>query len=1097
MPFNSQSVKSLLKKGEIKKLFIEELGWDGGKTSKECKIGSNSYQLNEIAQKAGFKVWLCGLTSSKLPQREEIKLVHRQLVKESYEHIIIFLSNDAKSQSWLWVRRDANKPISYKHHIVTVGQDGESLIQKLRELFIAFEDEEKGITISDVTSKAKKAFDVEKVTKKFYQEFDKHRDIFLGFIEGIPVDSDREWYSSVMLNRLMFAYFIQKKGFLDSNPDYLKSKLKECKQKKGEDKFYSFYRLFLLRLFHEGLGTKKINRVKGLESLLGNIPYLNGGMFDVHELELPERYGKTIEIKDEAFEKIFSYFDQYQWHLDERPLKNDNEINPDVLGYIFEKYINQKQMGAYYTKEDITEYISKNTIIPFILDSTKAKYSAPFDTPDSQVWGLLKRNPDEYIFKSIRHGVDLELPAEIALGIDTSKPNLIKRRAGWNKPAPVDFALPTETWREVVLRRERYAELKKKLSAGGVHSVDQLITLNLDIRQFALEVIDNCEDADLLWAFWQSIYKITVLDPTGGSGAFLFSALNILEPLYEGCLERMEFLLHGSLAKGRLRDFQDILAKSKSHYNRKYFILKSIILNNLYAVDIMEEAVEICKLRLFLKLAAQVEPDAACENLGIEPLPDIDFNICAGNSLVGYGTYDEVQRAVTSTLDFDNTMEKIAVKAADLQKTFDKFRQLQTECDGSVSSADKLQLQYKLNELEDVLNHNLASEYGVKVNDRVAYAKWLKSHQPFHWFIQFYGILEDGGFDVIIGNPPYVEYSKKDKTTKQSIKDKYQIRDYKTNSTNNLYAFTIERTLLLQSQRSWSGMIVPVSFVSGESYSPLVGLACTKEMWLSSFSNRPAKLFDGVEQRLTIYIRRNTGSILHSSSYSHWYSDERSHLFSGLAYTETLRFGPSLLPLKLGCTLERSIIDKIISHKTNVTPLKGRGDYGVWFHDGPTYWIRALPFEPNMGIKSARSNHYHRISTSSREAALIICALLNSSTFYLFFKAVSNCRDFGGKELYLFAIPDALLSIPKEFVFLANRLGESLKATAHRTSRRYDSGEVSYEEYYPQKSKIILDEIDVLLATYYGFTNEELDFIINYDIKYRMGAVDADEEGST
>ena len=75
-----------------------------------------------------------------------------------------------------------------------------------------------------------------------------------------------------------------------------------------------------------------------------------------------------------------------------------------------------------------------------------------------------------------------------------------------------------------------------------------------------------------------------------------------------------------------------------AHPNRRYFVLKSIILNNLYAVDIMEEAVEICKLRLFLKLAAQVEPDAAKDNLGIEPLPDIDFNIRAGNTLVGYAT---------------------------------------------------------------------------------------------------------------------------------------------------------------------------------------------------------------------------------------------------------------------------------------------------------------------------------------------------------------------------------------------------------------------------------------------------------------------------
>ena len=88
-----------------------------------------------------------------------------------------------------------------------------------------------------------------------------------------------------------------------------------------------------------------------------------------------------------------------------------------------------------------------------------------------------------------------------------------------------------------------------------------------------------------------------------------------------------------------------------AHPNRRYFVLKSIILNNFYAV-------KICKLRLFLKLAAQVEPDAARDNLGIEPLPDIDFNIRAGNTLVGYATYDEVKRAITSGLDFDNAMEK-------------------------------------------------------------------------------------------------------------------------------------------------------------------------------------------------------------------------------------------------------------------------------------------------------------------------------------------------------------------------------------------------------------------------------------------------------
>ena len=78
------------------------------------------------------------------------------------------------------------------------------------------------------------------------------------------------------------------------------------------------------------------------------------------------------------------------------------------------------------------------------------------------------------------------------------------------------------------------------------------------------------------------------------------------------------------------------------HPSERYFILKSIVLNNLYGVDIMEEAVEICKLRLFLKLVAQLERYDQ-----IEPLPDIDFNVRAGNTLVGFTSLDAVRQAMT------------------------------------------------------------------------------------------------------------------------------------------------------------------------------------------------------------------------------------------------------------------------------------------------------------------------------------------------------------------------------------------------------------------------------------------------------------------
>ena len=197
-----------------------------------------------------------------------------------------------------------------------------------------------------------------------------------------------------MLNRMMFVYFVQKQGFLDGDLDYLRNRLKMVQEQSGGGRFQQFYRLFLLRLFHEGLGQPEAQRAPDLAALLGRVPFLNGGLFDVHDLE---RDNPDISIPDAAFERVFDFFDGYRWHLDERPYREDNEINPDVLGYIFEKYVNQKQMGAYYTKEDITGYISRNTVIPFLFDAAKKECPVAFG-PDGGVWRLLRDDPDRYIY---------------------------------------------------------------------------------------------------------------------------------------------------------------------------------------------------------------------------------------------------------------------------------------------------------------------------------------------------------------------------------------------------------------------------------------------------------------------------------------------------------------------------------------------------------------------------------------------------------------------------------------------------------------------------------------------------------------------------
>ena len=711
MQINLRETRQYLKESDFENLFIEALGWDHHTQSLNITVDETAYQLTAIAEKRGMVVFECPATGTdgRIPDYATRRKIQKQVAKLVHENLIIYTDAEKTTDIYQWVKREQGKPDACREHRYNRDEhSGESLIQKLQAIAFTFEEEEQ-LTLSGVTGRFGAAFYAEQVTKKFYDRFEKEHDAFLKFLNGIPDEEMQKWYVSVMLNRLMFIYFIQKKGFLDNNDNYLRTKLTDSQANATNE----YYKEFLCPLFFEGFAKPETERSREMKRLLGKIPYLNGGIFQKHQLET--LHGESIEIPDTAFEQIFNFFEQYQWHLDDRPLKNDNEINPDVLGYIFEKYINQKQMGAYYTKEDITEYISKNTIIPFLFDKAKKACKIAFEG-DASVWKLLQDDPDRYIYDAVKKGVDLELPAEIAAGI-----NDVSKRTEWNTPSDSDYALPTEIWRETVARHQRYETVRVKLANGEIDDINDLITYNLNIRQFAQDVIENCEGPELLRACYKTITEVTILDPTCGSGAFLFAALNILEPLYEACLDRMQVFLDEvdpiseSRPSRRYSDFRDLLDRIDEHPNRKYFILKSIIINNLYGVDIMDEAIEICKLRLFLKMVAQLE-----DVRRIEPLPDIDFNIQAGNTLVGYATYDEVKDAVTGKLDFDDTMARIREKAEDVDQLFTLFRQQQTELGGTVTPTEKQALQDKLTVLENELNGYLAGEYGIKqyTNDK-------------------------------------------------------------------------------------------------------------------------------------------------------------------------------------------------------------------------------------------------------------------------------------------------------------------------------------------------------------------------------------------
>src|SRR5439155_5686053 len=132
--------------------------------------------------------------------------------KSVHEHLIIYPDGAGRTQVWQWVRREPGRPTACRELHYQCGQSGEALIQRLDAVTFTL-DEEADLSIVDVTRRARAAFDVERVTRRFYDLFKAEHQACLGFIRGLENKDDLDWYASVMLNRLMFVYFIQKKGF--------------------------------------------------------------------------------------------------------------------------------------------------------------------------------------------------------------------------------------------------------------------------------------------------------------------------------------------------------------------------------------------------------------------------------------------------------------------------------------------------------------------------------------------------------------------------------------------------------------------------------------------------------------------------------------------------------------------------------------------------------------------------------------------------------------------------------------------------------------------------------------------------------------------
>ncbi len=1082
-------MRDFLRTHNFQSLFTQCLGWDNHSNTQNIALAGRSFRFDAIATKGGLPVFVCRVENLAALERKTALDLDNALAKVAAEHIIVF--HDQSSQLWQFSKREIGKanrfnrtaPLPNSHSFT-------DLIARLSGLQISLEDEiaaqeRNGFGIIEIAGRINRNFDVDKVSADFYKGFKTQRDALLSFLTGLE-GRVKDEYASLLLTRLMFLYFMQSKRFLVGDTGYLRNSFEDKSARFGGSDYYSG---FLCPLFFEMLSQKPVDRfakdtakLREAHRVFGDLIYLNGGLFAARDFENP----KKIAVKDEFFEGLFGFFDRWNWVLDDRPTRDGREINPDVLGYVFEKFINQKQMGAYYTKEDITGYIARNTILPFLWEKSNLNAERAF--------GLIRANPSRYIYPSVKHGCELLLPPTIEEGIKD-----VSKRANWNKTATPELGLPTEIWREVVARRARFEALTG--SGLGITSVADLITHNLNIELWMADVVANLETEDEVWALWRALEEVTILDPTVGSGAFLFAAMNILEPIYRELLARMDEVVeffderrarNPHLLVGRIEEFRATLDDIEKHANRTYEIFKKMMVQNLYGVDIMGEAVEICKLRLFLKLAAQAHPDETQKNLGIEPLPDIDFNIRAGNTLVGFATEGEAESAAATQLSYGIEWSEVAAEMKKYGHAFDQFHEAQKR-DGWVTASVKAALQTQHDTLVEKLNLFNAGQYAqMPKSDPKGYAAWKASHQPFHWCAEFYSVIQSGGFDVIIGNPPYVEYSK--------VKSDYTIRGYETLSCGNLYANIFERCLqIAASDRHW-GVILPLSSVCTARMTPFVKkVSNTKgEKWVAQFGWRPSKLFEGVNIPVTVLVGNATpdSQAIFSTSFTKWYTEKRPHVFELLRFIsvrELMPF-PQVIP-KIGCEMEARIAAKIFKKHQKVShyqqPSSGNNHVLYYRNTGGLYWRIFTDFRPRFLQNGVTGNSSTESTLAFRDKDTVswVVGLLNSNLYWFYYVAYSSFHHVNPNDILDFPVSFDLMSkdTKNKLAETSTRLMDDMKIRSELRQRAHKGGNISdIQTFFPSRSKKIVDELDVVLAQYYNLSDEEVDYVINYDIQYRL-----------
>ena len=567
-------------------------------------------------------------------------------------------------------------------------------------------------------------------------------------------------YVKKLMGRIVFLHFLQKKGWLNGNPAFLSDLFFMQPLDRKADFLEKVLEPLFFGIFNtERAGREKLFAEQGWDMELmekwRDLPYLNGGLFERDEVDKVH-----VKLPEQRFEKLFDFLASYNFTVDENdPDDAEVGVDPEMLGKIFESLLeDNKSKGAFYTPKEIVRYMCKESLIAYLV--SKVGNSGGLQDASERLNARSANNPTQ------------------------------GTQCGDND--------------------------SNEKCVSETHDLKAIIRQFVEQHELPAELEPYRETLDA------ALRNVKICDPAIGSGAFPMGLLNelwrcreALQDTSEGCdfnntVKKVQWTFDSeaeNLAKrSAVTSTERPLHAGGTRPQSRVDLKKEIIENNIYGVDIERGAIDIARLRFWLSIVVDAEEP--------EPLPNFDYKFMQGNSLIE----SFVGHDLSHIMDTRPLPGRGARRAGWIEN--------QTGMDFS-SDDTRQNLRIWLKKYFSLTDHKEKAHYRELINGSVksyikqqgigptAEAKLDKldpsANQDFFlWHTWFKDIFDQGGFDIVIGNPPYVSGRSNGKYCK-----------YETESCYDLYAYFFERAAKLLACNGILSFITSSLYVKGLKYTTL------------------------------------------------------------------------------------------------------------------------------------------------------------------------------------------------------------------------------------------------------------------------------------